>query len=229
MSKNIEDLQPLQIEKSKRIDLTGNKYGNLTVLGFSHKDNTRHQFWSCKCDCGKNKIIESYRLKTGHTKSCGCYVSPTIEVYHEKKRKLIKSKIIIENSCWIWTGQIQCSGYGTMGYRKKKVLSHRLSYLLFNGSIPDGMYVCHKCDNKKCVNPEHLWLGKQMDNLRDMVIKDRHVRGERAFFSKLSNKDVLEIRYLFNDLKSFSKISKKFNVGSRCIKNIILRKTWKHI
>jgi hypothetical protein len=219
----------MEFKNMQIIKIIGKRYGKLTIVGFSHKNDSRQQFWNCKCDCGNEKTVNSFKLKTGKTKSCGCNISPPIEIYHEKKRKLLKSKIIVANTCWIWTGQLHPRGYGITGYRKTKILTHRLSYLLFNGNIPYGMYVCHTCDNRRCINPEHLWLGNQKDNMKDMIIKDRHVRGERAFFSKLKDYDVIKIRNLFNDLKSYSKISKLFNVGQRCIKNIILKKTWKHI
>lgn len=104
------------------------------------------------------------------------------------------------NDCWEWMGALTYQGYGVYG--KPKRLAHRLSWEHYNGPIPDGMFVCHKCDNPPCVNPEHLFLGTQADNMRDMDSKgrrakpyDRHgVKNPRA---RLTPDQVAEIRRLY--------------------------------
>lgn len=83
---------------------------------------------------------------------------------------------IPEAGCWIWMGGVQSRGYGLTGIPKtrNKILVHRASYESFIGKIPEGMYVCHRCDNPICCNPHHLFLGTQKENLHDMVKKKRH-------------------------------------------------------
>jgi len=85
-----------------------------------------------------------------------------------------------ENGCIEWTGAVGSHGYGVIAFSKPtrhRVLTHRLAYSLEYGEITGGLFVCHKCDNKKCCNPEHLFLGTQRDNVMDAVKKGRNYKG----------------------------------------------------
>ena len=79
-----------------------------------------------------------------------------------------------EAGCWLWVGAISGSGYGRVFHEGRMWQAHRLSWVQFNGDIPDGTFVCHRCDTPSCVNPSHLFLGSPRDNVMDMVAKGRH-------------------------------------------------------
>lgn len=144
------------------------------------------------------------------------------------------SKVNKTDDCWLWAGRsIASGGYGAISNKRGHMLkAHRLSYELANGPIPEGLYVYHKCDNPPCVNPSHLFLGTPADNVKDMEDKgrDRKAFGEMAPKSKLTERQVLEIRELFPKLNiSYSAMGRRYGVKHSAIKNIINRKHWKHI
>jgi len=88
-------------------------------------------------------------------------------------KESFEAKIEKTETCWNWLGSVNNSGYGFIRWHGERYGVHRLSYELFIGNIPDGLFALHKCDNRKCVNPDHLWLGTQSDNLKDMYNKGR--------------------------------------------------------
>jgi HNH endonuclease len=107
--------------------------------------------------------------------------------------------------CWLWTGGYSANGYG----RFNQTQAHRFSWELVHGPIPDGLQACHKCDVRACVNPEHIFIGTQSDNLRDMVQKgrDNPRRGEQHGRTKLTEEDVVKIRA---DTRSLRVIGKEY-------------------
>lgn len=134
---------------------------------------------------------------------------------------------IAHNGCWLWHGSKQ-RGYGQIrAFDRTQWRAHRLSWYLHFGVIPDGMFVCHKCDNPSCVNPGHLFIGTCLDNVRDSVLKGRNVMGE-ACKRKLKEIDVSFMRKNWPRL-SYSKLAKRFNVTKRAIACVIKRITWKHV
>lgn len=110
------------------------------------------------------------------------------------------------------------------------VFVHRLSWILHKGPIPTGMFICHHCDNRPCVNPEHLFMGTKQDNSDDCKAKNRlaRLKGELNGNSRLTNEDVLYIRSAYPKVTGVS-LAKKFNVHPSMISLIVLRKEWTHI
>lgn len=132
------------------------------------------------------------------------------------------------SDCWEWFGSHLSNGYGVCRalMSGRCILAHRLSYMLYKGDIPDRFCVCHKCDNRKCVNPNHLFLGTRADNHRDAVSKNRNSRGEKHGLAKLTEMQVRRILALED---SQQEIASKFNVSCRTIRRIKNGEGWKHI
>lgn len=138
------------------------------------------------------------------------------------------------DTCWIWKGSKNEKGYGWIRFNNGGFRAHRLSYILFNGEIPKdntyhGVCVLHKCDNPSCVNPEHLFLGSNDDNVKDMVIKLRNTIGERNGCAKLESKDVIKIREMSKGGVSGRKIAELFNISESTVSQIINKRRWQHI
>lgn len=140
---------------------------------------------------------------------------------------VLKRCRVNNHGCWNWTGSIASTGYGHISIKSKTFLAHRASYLIFNGKITDGQFVCHKCDNKKCVNPAHLFLGYQRDNITDAVIKKRNPFGSNHGMAKINESTVKSIRDLLaiGDLSQKS-IAIKFGISRSTVTLINSRKIW---
>lgn len=121
------------------------------------------------------------------------------------------------NGCWNWTGTTQSNGYGNVSGGK----AHRYSYALFVGHIPPKTDVCHRCDNRRCVNPSHLFLGSRRENMRDCVAKGRIATGERHGNCKLSSAQVAQIRAEYRGRGDGKLLAQKFGVGRAAISSIV--------
>lgn len=143
---------------------------------------------------------------------------PAADRFWEKVNKLEG-----DDSCWEWTASLNGKGYGRFNTGKRLVKSHRFSWELEEGPVPEGMKVLHKCDNRKCVRRKHLFLGTDLDNTKDMIEKERQIRGEKCSWSKLTWEQV----YFIRDLGlSKWELSRKFNVSDRTISRIKSKKAW---
>lgn len=121
-------------------------------------------------------------------------------------------------------------GYTRVYVKDRSVMAHRVSYMMSIGDIPEGMCVCHSCDNRACVNPDHLWAGTHSQNTIDMYNKGRGYdhHGENAPHSKLKDCDVLYIRENPQGL-TYKELAELFGVNYDAIRCVVTRKTWRHI
>lgn len=153
------------------------------------------------------------------------------------------------SGCWLWmgahNGQKGVDLYGFFGYDGITIGSHRASWQLYRGEIPDGLVVRHKCDTPCCVNPDHLKLGTQLDNIQDAIDRRRHSCGEKHAATirgiphpttqgqnhrraTLTDKDVIAIRQLASSIPH-RELSIRFNTSIANIRSIVYRKSWKHL
>lgn len=137
-----------------------------------------------------------------------------------------------KNQCWIWAASLDTFGYGLFRIDRKLMKAHRMSFLLHNGYLTDGLIVRHSCDNTRCVNPLHLLEGTPADNAHDRDKRGRFVKnlGEAHGCSKLTSNQVSEIRYLRNNLKlKLKEVADMYNVDFSTVCDISKYKTWRHL
>lgn len=149
-----------------------------------------------------------------------------------RKRFWMRVKIGLENECWEWTGNRESRNYGRIKVNGVVLKAHRASVIIkTNQMIPEGLMVCHSCDNPPCVNPNHLWIGTNLDNQIDAMNKGRKktARGEKARGAKLTEKKVLEIREILKTGICQRRIAEKYGMAYSAITYIKQRKTWNHI
>lgn len=138
------------------------------------------------------------------------------------------------DGCWEWTAARHRAGYGAFGLdRAHMTYAHRYSWELHFGAIPEGLFVCHTCDNPPCVRPDHLFLGTIADNTADMMAKGRRVQGrtyvgEANHNAKLTEAQVREIRSLFGTLPSAT-LGARYGVSGGLIRQIGRREAWRHV
>lgn len=140
----------------------------------------------------------------------------------------------IAEGCWNWIGAHDKDGYGWISVNKEQIYAHRYSYTVSYGPIPESVQVLHKCDNPRCVNPDHLFLGTHQDNMDDMLQKGRKrtVCGEENGTAKLTEEQVNEIRARYiprHPIHGCNAMAREFGIGQMEVSRIINRKRWKHI
>lgn len=142
----------------------------------------------------------------------------------------ILSKIIKINDCWEWQGSYR-GQYGTISYQGKSKSTHRASYLIFKGEIKKGLCVLHRCDNPKCCNPDHLFLGTSKENTQDMIKKNRKkvVAGEKVHSAILTEDKVLKIRELHKNGLKIKEIASIFRIKYFTCLDVVNRRNWCHI
>lgn len=150
-----------------------------------------------------------------------------------RNRRLLKDRFNIDSvyysvdGCHYWLGSVGSEGYGRFYlHNGRQVGAHRASYMAFIGDIPDGLFVCHQCDNPICVNPAHLFLGTPADNVADMISKGRNKFPSIHFKAKLTEDQVMEIR---QSTLSRKELSAKYSISQGSLSQLINRKSWTHI
>src|SRR3990167_3442392 len=152
------------------------------------------------------------------------------------------SKIKKTSTCWLWTGFLNDAGYGIISIGCVLIRAHRFSWELHFSPIPDGLLVCHHCDNPPCVNPAHLFLGTKRDNARDMVAKGRHVvggthcgsdgkwkHGTDHWRAKMNEANIEELRNLRAHGWSLLALGQRFGITIGAVSMIANHKRWKHL
>ena len=195
--------------------------------------------------CGNSFYTSDNEARRRKTCSLACRGVLSSRSHHLKRTGPFESYVSMsEEGCWEWQGFRNAQGYGE--YRHKK--AHRVSWELANGQIPDGLYVCHKCDNPSCVRPDHLFLGTAKDNVHDMITKGRaHFigsdgrepsgfvgknKGEQHRSAKLTESQVITIRSRFVSrcpINGAAALAAEYGVGQDSIRRIVRRDKWRHI
>lgn len=148
------------------------------------------------------------------------------------KRFHIKYKKCSKTGCWLWVGAINSGGYGSFKLDGKIQSSHRVSFGIFKGEIPEGKWVLHHCDVRNCVNPDHLYLGDRNQNVADMWNRQRNPDrdGENHPKCKLSDEEVIEIRLKYIPrIVTQKSLAEEYGVTQGLITKIVNNKIWDHV
>lgn len=189
-----------------------NKYKSIGLCSSHWKINKKYGTPEPKCFCGK--AVQTFAGNIGARMLCNWHS------FENRYWENVNKKTI--NECWEWIGSKTSAGYGIIFFNGKSIYAHRAIFLLLQkNNIAEELIVCHKCDNPSCINPKHLFIGTQKDNIEDMINKKRNRYGENTYNAKLSNEDVLQIRKLNQDGIKQKDIAKIFNIDAGHISDII--------
>ncbi len=220
------------------IDIGGERFGRLRAIALAVERTPRGQAkWHCLCDCGQSAVVASMKLRSGHTKSCGCLKRRTGADHPNADTRPILDRLnehshtVIATRCKVWNGPRQEFGHGTIAMLGKRVLAHRAAWEAEKGPIPAGIDCLHDCpggDNPACWNVDHLWLGTQGDNNADRDRKGRQIapKGEDHGMVKLSSHHVLAIR---NDGRLNREIADDYGISFSQVGRIKSRRAWSHL
>lgn len=224
--------------KGRKInDLSGKRFGKLVVIKLHGRIGPLGKkvlTYLCKCDCGNETIVRAPALRKGTTISCGCWLTSDEE--KRKRAKIEFEKNLIKNEktgCLEWGKHLDAKGYGQSYINGKITRAHRVAWILYKGDIPPGLCICHKCDNRKCANINHLFLGSYKDNYDDMVkkgrLKSNSLKGDKHYRAKFKEKDINDILKKHDEGMKFSDLAKLYNCHRSTIYLIVKRKNWKHL
>ena len=144
----------------------------------------------------------------------------------EVEQRFLSKVQICENGCHEWHGAMQANGYGRFNPFGKSMYAHRFVALMKYGKLSGSKDVCHTCDNRKCVNPDHLFIGTRKENMEDCVAKNRQAKGEKLS-KRFCEADILEIRRLAKNGLKIKQISEQFGASKTTIRHIVNNETWR--
>lgn len=164
--------------------------------------------------CKRTYAAKAYQIRRGQRFCSGACRN------HRTEEQRFWSRVQKTEGCWNWTGALVAGRYGNSTWKNKPSLAHRASWEMHHGDIPEGLNVCHHCDNGKCVRPDHLFLGTQKDNVQDMIKKGRH-------HTRILSKD--QVREIRTSTKPRQELSDTFKVSIRAIADIQTGRVWKKL
>lgn len=185
-------------------------------------------------NCGIKFKTFKFRIKDGQkycsSSCCNAHRSKTADL---SRLELFFKNISNEfhpNGCWIYKNTSQ-DGYGRLAIHAKTMKAHRYSYQINIGVIPEDLFVCHRCDNPPCVNPDHLFVGEPKENSLDMVKKNRQHRskGSAVNGAKLNEQQVLEIKQKLKNGEGVTQLSRDYNISHNIISRIKSGFIWVHV
>lgn len=190
-------------------------------------------YGKCQCGCGQDALKAKLtnakmghrarhpvRFIIGHNRRPGRSFTEIFWRYAKQGQP---------DQCWEWQGAINRGGYGEFGFQGRRHRAHRVAYELFVGALRKGQQACHHCDNRKCVNPRHLFAGTNIDNIKDKLAKGRQLTGERVWSAKLTEDKVRAIRAMRKAGCNLSVIATAFGIHDRTVGAILKGKTWRHV
>ncbi len=202
-----------------------------------------HQSSRIERTCEACGVSFAFQAKpSGMGKGWGRFCSKSCSMRHQRSQRppiplaeRFKQYLgaIAESGCIPWVGGKNKAGYGRIGVGGREagvMLAHRVAYKLAFGPIPEGLLVCHHCDNPACVNPAHLFLGTDADNTADCVAKNRNVKGERCQKNKLTEPTVILIRnrYASGDATQLQ-LANEYGIAQTLVSQVVRRLVWKHV
>lgn len=206
----------------------------LLLLKYERKDIginylSNFKFKSTKCPNCNIEFVKNYnKVYCSHI----CKVHYNLQIFIKKFWSKVDKNT--DNGCWLWKGRLNDKGYGTMCsnyFMNGEQRSHRISYILIKGFIPEGKFLLHSCHNAICVNPDHLRPGTQKENMQDMDKANRRnpTIGSKNPQAKLKEHDIIDILDMFKNGISKKELSAIYNIKIQAINSIIGRRRWKHV
>lgn len=189
--------------------------------------------------CGRTFFAWKSRLASGRGHYCsrGCAMRGRTRPSTVERFSAKVDRSGGEDSCWLWTGARNYRGYGTFTIhnphsgQRQEVRAHRFAWEMTNGPIPNGMNICHSCDNPPCCNERHLFAGTHDENMADMKAKGRQrgAIGADHGGAKLTETEVHQIREQRRNGWTRKQLAKHFAVSEATIKDVIYRRSWRHL